>query len=161
MPDETNRDPDYIPLDVGGPLWMALKQNERLPFVGQFGVVAVPDKQRIAIKFIPDQEGIVWLTCRAVRSVGEQFIAMADATEAGAQPTADDIAYFQSLIATYPRPSEILDLAWGLIANAGGGDWDKETPEWRGAADRWRDLYFKWLELRRKDPAYDNKADHP
>lgn len=32
-----------------------------------------------------------------------------------------------------------LELAWGLIANAGGGDWSKESPAWRQAAERWRD----------------------
>lgn len=34
---------------------------------------------------------------------------------------------------------EALDLAWGLIANANGGDWTLATPEWRAAAERWRD----------------------
>ena len=34
---------------------------------------------------------------------------------------------------------ESLDIAWGLIANANEGDWDKATPEWRAAAERWRD----------------------
>ena len=34
---------------------------------------------------------------------------------------------------------ELLELAWGLIANAGGGDWDTQSEEWRGAAARWRD----------------------
>lgn len=32
-----------------------------------------------------------------------------------------------------------LEAAWGLIANAHGGDWSKATPEWRAAAERWRD----------------------
>lgn len=38
---------------------------------------------------------------------------------------------------------EMLDLAWGLIANAGGGrgDWGLESPEWVAAAERWRDRY--------------------
>jgi hypothetical protein len=35
-----------------------------------------------------------------------------------------------------------MEIAWGIIANAGGGDWDKETPEWREAAARWRDEYW-------------------
>ena len=37
---------------------------------------------------------------------------------------------------------DLLEVAWGLIANAGGGDWTKETPEWQDAAARWRDNYF-------------------
>lgn len=32
-----------------------------------------------------------------------------------------------------------LELAWGLIANAYGGDWELASPEWRRAAIRWRD----------------------
>ena len=37
--------------------------------------------------------------------------------------------------------NELLDLAWGLIANAGGGDWDNESDECKQAAERWRDRY--------------------
>lgn len=33
---------------------------------------------------------------------------------------------------------DALDTAWGIIANAGGGDWMKETQEWRTAATEWR-----------------------
>ena len=40
------------------------------------------------------------------------------------------------------RKMEALELAWGLIANAGGGDWSNETPEWQEAAERWRDEYW-------------------
>jgi hypothetical protein len=35
-----------------------------------------------------------------------------------------------------------LELAWGLIANAYGGDWDKASDEWREAATRWRDEHW-------------------
>lgn len=35
-----------------------------------------------------------------------------------------------------------LELAWGLIANASGGDWEKESREWQDAAIRWRDMLF-------------------
>lgn len=37
---------------------------------------------------------------------------------------------------------ETLDSAWGLIANAGGGNWDLQTEQWRQAARRWRDKYL-------------------
>ena len=36
---------------------------------------------------------------------------------------------------------DLLQIAWGIIANASGGDWDKETLEWKAAAERWRDKY--------------------
>lgn len=34
-----------------------------------------------------------------------------------------------------------MESAWGLIANAYGGDWDKASPKsgWKKAAERWRD----------------------
>lgn len=35
-----------------------------------------------------------------------------------------------------------IELAWGIIANAHGGDWSQETDEWRSAAERWRDTYY-------------------
>ena len=45
---------------------------------------------------------------------------------------------------------DALGLAWGLIANNYGGDWDQATDEWRAAAERWRDT---WLaELTAADP---------
>lgn len=42
--------------------------------------------------------------------------------------------------------TELLDRAWGIIANGGGGDWDKEHPDWKQAAINWRDDYDKWLD---------------
>lgn len=45
-----------------------------------------------------------------------------------------------------PAPfDDLLHAAWGLIANAGAGDWERETPTWRAAASRWRDRYHEWL----------------
>ena len=35
----------------------------------------------------------------------------------------------------------ILEAAWGVIANAGGGNWEIETKDWQEAAARWRDNY--------------------
>ena len=37
-----------------------------------------------------------------------------------------------------PAVDPLLEEAWGIIANAGGGDWKKEAPEWHAAAIRWR-----------------------
>lgn len=41
--------------------------------------------------------------------------------------------------------AELLDEAWGVIANAGGGNWDNEPLDWRVAAHRWRNRYHEWL----------------
>ena len=40
-----------------------------------------------------------------------------------------------------PELEGIMD-AWGIIANAYGGNWDEASDEWRGAAERWRDTYL-------------------
>ncbi len=40
---------------------------------------------------------------------------------------------------------DLVDSAWGLIANAYGGDWDLATPEWREAAEDWRCQMYKHL----------------
>ncbi len=40
---------------------------------------------------------------------------------------------------------DLLETAWGIIANANGGDWEKASPEWREAAARWRDQYHAKL----------------
>jgi len=52
---------------------------------------------------------------------------------------------------------ELLELAWGVIANAGGGDWTTQTPEWQEAAARWRDQYHaalsKEVEAKPESPA--------
>ena len=38
-----------------------------------------------------------------------------------------------------------LELAWGLIANAYGGNWDEADETWRLAAERWRDRWHEML----------------
>ncbi len=35
-----------------------------------------------------------------------------------------------------------MEMAWGVIANAGRGDWTLEHIEWREAAERWRDTHW-------------------
>jgi hypothetical protein len=42
-------------------------------------------------------------------------------------------------------PADLTEAAWGIIANAGSGDWSRETPEWQEAAARWRDAYHATL----------------
>ena len=42
---------------------------------------------------------------------------------------------------------KLLEAAWGLIANANEGDWDKATLEWKEAAEKWRDEYFKEITM--------------
>ena len=34
------------------------------------------------------------------------------------------------------------EMLWATLANVSGGDWDKQSAEWRGYAEKWRDNYF-------------------
>jgi len=38
---------------------------------------------------------------------------------------------------------DLLEDAWGIIANAGGGNWKLESDGWRKAAKKWRDRYHR------------------
>lgn len=40
------------------------------------------------------------------------------------------------------RLEDLAVVAWGVIANAGGGNWETETDDWQVGAARWRD---NWL----------------
>ncbi len=44
-----------------------------------------------------------------------------------------------------------MELAWGLIANSYGGDWQLANDDWKQAAVRWRDEHWH--------PALQDKAD--
>lgn len=53
---------------------------------------------------------------------------------------------------------DTVDLAWGVIANAGDGDWSRESDQWREAAARWRDdRYLPAGDLATSD--HDRKLD--
>lgn len=44
------------------------------------------------------------------------------------------------------RDKELKDhlyMAWTIIANANEGNWDNATPEWKQAAEKWRDGWHK------------------
>lgn len=40
---------------------------------------------------------------------------------------------------------DLLYWAWTIIANAGGGDWEKETSDWQEAAAKWRDQFHVYI----------------
>ena len=46
---------------------------------------------------------------------------------------------------TWDFPDDLLEAAWGLIANAHNGDWDLAPTEWKEAAARWRDAYHSTI----------------
>ena len=44
-----------------------------------------------------------------------------------------------------PENADLLEAAWGIIANAHGGNWAIAGSDWQRAAERWRDLYHATL----------------
>jgi hypothetical protein len=69
----------------------------------------------------------------------------------------DHRATFQEWTERAGTPPEVpvdplLEEAWGIIANAGWGDWSRESPEWQGAAARWRKRYHERLDVPRPLP---------
>gem|GEM_PF-2160498 len=70
-------------------------------------------------------------------SVAAPTMVMGDAQAAAPDMLAHLNAMGYTLAA--PEPSDLIHEAWGVIANAGGGDWSKETPEWRSAAANFSD----------------------
>ena len=40
---------------------------------------------------------------------------------------------------------DLAEYAWGIIANAGSGDWTTQSGEWQEAAAKWRDQYHAYL----------------
>lgn len=43
---------------------------------------------------------------------------------------------------------DLIERAWAIIANAGGGDWAKESADWQQAAAAWREEYHQWIDRR-------------
>lgn len=51
--------------------------------------------------------------------------------------------------------------AWTILANAGGGDWSRESPEWQAAVVRWRDRFHELLTERLAVTAAFRYDQHP
>ena len=47
------------------------------------------------------------------------------------------------------RIEEALEMAWLVIANVSGGDWEKQSSDWQTAVAKWRDEQFHpiWSEV--------------
>jgi hypothetical protein len=65
-----------------------------------------------------------------------------DGTEAAANHAAQTLRAVLRSPEPAAEPVEALEIAWGIIANAYGGNWDLATEEWREAAIRWRDEHW-------------------
>lgn len=48
-----------------------------------------------------------------------------------------------SMAAELSRLRQSMDVAWGIIANAYGGNWEEASPVWKAAAEHWRDNHYR------------------
>lgn len=55
------------------------------------------------------------------------------------------LAITTALAQARQEQEDLLETAWGVIANASGGRWAEQSPEWQGAAERWRDRWHATL----------------
>lgn len=97
-----------------------------------------------------------WLWARIVIVRGEA--GPTDGDPNVASENASRVLEAQRMRGVVPAPppeqwpdSSMLEAAWGLIANANEGDWEKAHPEWRAAAVRWRDAYHRTLGVPKED----------
>ena len=56
---------------------------------------------------------------------------------------------------------ELLESAWGIIANVSGGEWSKQTLPWVNATVRWRDKYHGYLDLTKITLPGEEEIDEP
>jgi hypothetical protein len=60
----------------------------------------------------------------------------------------------RSLRAQLAQWIKCAEYGWTVIANAGGGNWERESADWQEAAARFRDeCYYSCLSLREKPPS--------
>jgi len=81
--------------------------------------------------------------CDEGAKLGNAQVALADAFTRGHKAGRADGAR---------EATDLLDSALGAIANAGGGDWTTQTPEWQDAAARWRDAFHRSLPAHMPEP---------
>jgi len=56
------------------------------------------------------------------------------------------------------KEQHLIDWAWSIIANAGGGDWERESADWQEAAAKWRHNYHLHLSRRKGYPLPDART---
>lgn len=81
----------------------------------------------------------------------ENFVqkkTLRDINSAALQPLngcRDLLDYKAAMFAKTHSADDLLDLAWGIIANAGFREGEDKTPGWYEAARRWRDNYHEYI----------------
>ena len=62
-------------------------------------------------------------------------------------------------IAETAATDDLLMGAWGVIANAYGGDWNAADPGWKEAAEAWRDKWHGYIDRADADVIAQAAAD--
>ncbi|MFZ4777774.1 MAG: hypothetical protein ACOYM3_20590 [Terrimicrobiaceae bacterium] len=70
--------------------------------------------------------------------LNEQFPATV-----GHIPLVEKLMATQILLNDAAAQQQMLERAWGLIANAGGGNWKTQSRQWETTAEKWRDDWIK------------------
>jgi len=91
---------------------------------------------------LDDQCGVCGclLTSDYVDHVGHEQLSSDDACIAHLKSQLADARLCAEVVRV--QGADAIEYAWGIIANAFGGNWEQATPEWRQAAEVWRDRYI-------------------
>jgi hypothetical protein len=93
------------------------------------------------------------LLCGVAQAIGAERQVGRDS---GAGEPSDEAlarAAVEAVAANTELHADLLESAWGVIANAGWDDCAKTTG-WQEAAERWRDDYHRWLDLHLRPGGY-------
>jgi hypothetical protein len=103
----------------------------------------------------PDREEVIWL------AADDKGVGLTVAGWLALVQHVRELEEGVTRVAPAPGWHGSLEAAWGLIANAGGGNWDSQTLEWREAASRWRDAYHDALDAKTAQPVAAEDQDAP
>lgn len=109
----------------------------------------LPDKLEAASAAQRRENVRLTAAMRAFRDAWEHFADVAHHAADTVRPLADVIA------APWLDYEDLIEAAWGIIANVSGSDWTLQGTEWQIAAQQWRDDYNVMLEHTNKMPTFE------
>lgn len=96
------------------------------------------------VTFLDPETGRAWVKENVVEKEGEKPTLASPEVVAMRQAAAKQHHERTQLLEHAADLLDHLETAWGVIANANGGDWGALAQDWRKAAERWRD---RWHEI--------------
>lgn len=82
------------------------------------------------------------LRARNHETLIRQFLDFEAGRLEGTMAGSMELDYRGELEEKVAKQRDLLERAWGLLANVSGGDWAKQSGDWRQTAERWRDNLF-------------------